>query len=92
MSTGKNGDLTELEAPTSRIVHTRAYQQELLEESLHRNIVIALDTGSGKTHIAVLRLKHQAEHESRKVRLPPHIFSLLCISHHVPPSGRFRGS
>ncbi|KAH9016902.1 hypothetical protein EDB85DRAFT_2018244 [Lactarius pseudohatsudake] len=30
---------------------------EILEESLTRNIVIALDTGAGKTHIAVLRLK-----------------------------------
>ena len=49
------------------IVHTRAYQQELLDESLHRNVVIALDTGSGKTHIAVLRMKHEAEREPRKV-------------------------
>ncbi|KAI0357487.1 P-loop containing nucleoside triphosphate hydrolase protein [Trametes cingulata] len=50
-----------------RIVHTRAYQQELLEESLHRNLIIALDTGSGKTHIAVLRMKHEAEGHSSKV-------------------------
>ncbi|EIW59400.1 P-loop containing nucleoside triphosphate hydrolase protein [Trametes versicolor FP-101664 SS1] len=49
------------------IVHTRAYQQELLEESLHRNLIIALDTGSGKTHIAVLRMKLEAERHSRKV-------------------------
>ncbi|KAI0647805.1 P-loop containing nucleoside triphosphate hydrolase protein [Trametes meyenii] len=52
---------------TPAIVHTRAYQQELLEESLHRNLIIALDTGSGKTHIAVLRMKHEAEHGSKKV-------------------------
>jgi ERCC4-related helicase len=39
----------------------------MLDESLRRNIVIALDTGSGKTHIAVLRLKLEAERESRKV-------------------------
>ncbi|KAI0662184.1 P-loop containing nucleoside triphosphate hydrolase protein [Cubamyces menziesii] len=52
---------------TPPIVHTRAYQQELLDESLHRNLVIALDTGSGKTHIAVLRMKHEAEHNSQKV-------------------------
>ncbi|KAH9851493.1 P-loop containing nucleoside triphosphate hydrolase protein [Lenzites betulinus] len=48
-------------------VHTRAYQQELLEESLRRNLIIALDTGSGKTHIAVLRMKHEAERHSKKV-------------------------
>lgn len=47
--------------------HTRGYQQEMLEESLRRNIVIALDTGAGKTHIAVLRMKHETEHELRKV-------------------------
>ncbi|KAI0324399.1 P-loop containing nucleoside triphosphate hydrolase protein [Cubamyces sp. BRFM 1775] len=54
-------------ARTPPIVHTRAYQQELLDESLHRNLVIALDTGSGKTHISVLRMKHEAEHNSQKV-------------------------
>jgi ERCC4-related helicase len=48
-------------------IDTRGYQQEMLEESLRRNIVIALDTGAGKTHIAVLRMKREAERESRKV-------------------------
>ncbi|KAI0667772.1 P-loop containing nucleoside triphosphate hydrolase protein [Trametes maxima] len=52
---------------TPPIVHTRAYQQELLEESMHRNLIIALDTGSGKTHIAMLRMKHEAERGSKKV-------------------------
>lgn len=51
------------------VIATRGYQQELLEESLHRNIIIALDTGSGKTHIAMLRMKHEVEHNSKKVRL-----------------------
>jgi len=46
---------------------TRGYQQEMLEESLRRNIIIALDTGAGKTHIAVLRMKRETESESRKV-------------------------
>ena len=48
---------------------TRGYQQEMLEESLQNNIIIALDTGSGKTHIAVLRLKHEMEREPTKVRI-----------------------
>ncbi|KAK0470340.1 uncharacterized protein EV420DRAFT_107663 [Desarmillaria tabescens] len=48
-------------------IHTRGYQQEMLEESLKRNIIIAMDTGSGKTHIAVLRLKIEAEREPRKI-------------------------
>jgi endoribonuclease Dicer len=50
------------------VVHTRGYQQELLQESLRRNIIIALDTGSGKTHIAMLRMKHEVEQQSNKVR------------------------
>jgi endoribonuclease Dicer len=49
---------------------TRKYQQEMLEECLRRNIIIALDTGAGKTHIAVLRMKHEIERESRKVCAP----------------------
>ena len=46
---------------------TRGYQQEMLQESLTNNLIIALDTGSGKTHIAVLRMKIEAERESKKV-------------------------
>jgi endoribonuclease Dicer len=48
-------------------IKTRAYQQEMLDESLKRNIIIALDTGSGKTHIAILRLKHEVGQEFSKV-------------------------
>ena len=55
--------------PALAMPATRAYQQEMLEESLQRNIIIALDTGSGKTHIAVLRLKHEIEREPTKVRI-----------------------
>lgn len=62
------GDL--LDAAAQPSVHTRAYQQELLDESLRHNIIIALDTGSGKTHIAVLRMKLEAEREPCKVRIP----------------------
>ncbi|TRM58708.1 hypothetical protein BD626DRAFT_410125 [Schizophyllum amplum] len=46
---------------------TRNYQQEMLGQSLRRNIIIALDTGSGKTHIAVLRLKHEMERQKSKI-------------------------
>ncbi|OCH83851.1 P-loop containing nucleoside triphosphate hydrolase protein, partial [Obba rivulosa] len=48
-------------------VCTRGYQQEMLEESFRRNLIIALDTGSGKTHIAVLRMKLECERETQKV-------------------------
>lgn len=39
----------------------RSYQQEMLEQSLARNVIIAMPTGSGKTHIAVARIQAQLE-------------------------------
>jgi len=29
----------------------RSYQDEMLDESLKRNTIVALDTGAGKTHM-----------------------------------------
>ncbi|KAF8428422.1 hypothetical protein L210DRAFT_3764899 [Boletus edulis BED1] len=46
---------------------TRNYQQEMLDASLVENIIIAQDTGSGKTHIAVLRMKIECDREPHKV-------------------------
>ncbi|RPA97128.1 P-loop containing nucleoside triphosphate hydrolase protein [Choiromyces venosus 120613-1] len=55
-----NGTETpKLKAPTEE--RARAYQMEMYEESLKRNIVVTMDTGSGKTHIAVLRIQAQLE-------------------------------
>lgn len=59
-------------------LQTRGYQQEMLEASLRRNVVIAMDTGAGKTHIAVLRLKIEAERQPRKVRLKLFLLHRLC--------------
>lgn len=39
----------------------RSYQLEMLEESMRRNIIIAMDTGSGKTLIAILRIQEELE-------------------------------
>lgn len=52
---------------TDSEVITRTYQQEMLDASLVENIVIAQDTGSGKTHIAVLRMKIECDREPHKV-------------------------
>lgn len=43
---------------------TRKYQEELLNESLKRNVIVVLDTGSGKTLIAALRLRLEVERQA----------------------------
>ncbi|KAA1474785.1 P-loop containing nucleoside triphosphate hydrolase protein [Dentipellis sp. KUC8613] len=70
------------EQPKLALPQTRGYQQEMLDESLKKNIVIALDTGAGKTHIAVLRMKLECEQPSSKVSwfLTPTV--ALCHQQH----------
>ncbi|KAK0747633.1 hypothetical protein B0T21DRAFT_379640 [Apiosordaria backusii] len=40
-------------------MRARAYQVEMFEESLQRNIIVAMDTGSGKTQVAILRIQEE---------------------------------
>ncbi|RPB23076.1 hypothetical protein L211DRAFT_295492 [Terfezia boudieri ATCC MYA-4762] len=35
-------------------IKTRAYQQEMFEESLKKNIIVCQGTGSGKTHVSLI--------------------------------------
>jgi len=43
----------------------RAYQREMYYESLKRNIIVAMDTGSGKTLIAVDRIRYESLRKGR---------------------------
>ncbi|KAI9675092.1 MAG: Dicer-like protein 2 [Caeruleum heppii] len=60
-------DKTSTETPDAdattpvKALKPRSYQQEMLEKSLEQNIIVAMDTGSGKTHIAVLRIATELE-------------------------------
>jgi endoribonuclease Dicer len=63
---------------------SRGYQLEMLEESLKRNIIIALETGAGKTHIAVLRMKIETERESPKVCAPLRYVLYRLSAYHLP--------
>jgi superfamily II DNA or RNA helicase len=40
-----------LDEADNRVFKLRAYQDEMLAESLQRNTIIVLDTGAGKTHM-----------------------------------------
>ena len=81
-------------ATTPALLVTRGYQAEMLHQSLAKNTIIALETGSGKTHIAVLRLKHEMEKDATKVhslfKVWPvaysHNFSFLGLSLRLSPS------
>ncbi|KAI5457385.1 hypothetical protein BGZ63DRAFT_364976 [Mariannaea sp. PMI_226] len=55
---------TETQLPGSAIMNMRAYQLEMLDQSLQRNVIVAMDTGSGKTQVAVLRIKAELEKSS----------------------------
>ncbi|KFY55313.1 hypothetical protein V497_07052 [Pseudogymnoascus sp. VKM F-4516 (FW-969)] len=57
----------ELDEPAMiRSEQSRQYQREMYEASMERNIIVVMDTGSGKTHIAVMRIEAELE------RCPPH--------------------
>ncbi|KAH8888301.1 P-loop containing nucleoside triphosphate hydrolase protein [Thozetella sp. PMI_491] len=45
----------------------RAYQVEMLEASLKQNIIVAMDTGSGKTQVAILRMREEVERSEKLV-------------------------
>lgn len=60
-------------------VRLRSYQSEMLEESLKRNVIVAMDTGSGKTHVAIARIQAELERSAAgKVGIP-----LLNISNRL---------
>ncbi|KAH6688594.1 RNase3 domain-containing protein [Plectosphaerella plurivora] len=51
-------------------LNARAYQHEMFAESMKRNIILAMDTGSGKTQVAVLRIRAELDRTSaEKVKL-----------------------
>ncbi|KAK3985567.1 hypothetical protein QBC44DRAFT_312117 [Cladorrhinum sp. PSN332] len=58
---------TGLKSPPSLVMAARAYQLEMLEESLKRNIIVAMDTGTGKTQVAVMRIKEEIERSDKLV-------------------------
>lgn len=69
----------------SLIDKARDYQQELFDRAKEENIIAVLDTGSGKTLIAALLIKHILEQEliNRAEGRPPQIVFFLANSVHL---------
>ncbi|KAI4957002.1 Dicer-like protein 2 [Alternaria arbusti] len=67
-------DDNDAEAPPvvpSEAFQLRGYQAEMVEESMNGNVIVVMDTGSGKTHIAIERTRAELETcEPDKVRIP----------------------
>ncbi|KAF8252196.1 P-loop containing nucleoside triphosphate hydrolase protein, partial [Wilcoxina mikolae CBS 423.85] len=57
----------ELPSEDEIVAKPRNYQVEMLEQSLQKNIIVAMDTGSGKTHVAVLRIRNELEKGNKKI-------------------------
>lgn len=69
-----------------RITNPRDYQTELFQRARAENVIAVLDTGSGKTHIATLLLRHvlDAELEHRaKGGAPKIAFFLVSVQINV---------
>jgi endoribonuclease Dicer len=73
--------LAKQQSPT--IKDPREYQIELFERAKNENVIAVLDTGSGKTLIAVLLLKHilDTEIQDREQGLPKRISFFLVGCH-----------
>jgi len=67
------------------IDQARNYQQELFERAKEENVIAVLDTGSGKTLIAALLIRHVLEQEvtDRAAGRPPRIIFFLVNSVHL---------
>ncbi|KAJ2993851.1 hypothetical protein NUW58_g1717 [Xylaria curta] len=67
VETPVEGDSTTDPIEDKIAIHARAYQVEMFEKSLQQNIIVAMDTGSGKTQVAVLRIQAELEKCSDKI-------------------------
>ena len=52
---------------TKEEIRLRSYQDEMFEESLKQNVIVAMDTGSGKTLIAIARIAAELEQSTKRV-------------------------
>ncbi len=64
-----------------RITNPRDYQTELYQRAKAENVIAVLDTGSGKTHIATLLLRHVLDEElENRAKSRPHKTAFFLVS------------
>lgn len=74
-------DILAKQENSSRIHSPRDYQTELFEKAKEENIIAVLDTGSGKTHIATLLLRHILDKELEdRAKGGPHKLAFFLVS------------
>ncbi|KAI1770739.1 hypothetical protein F4818DRAFT_455509 [Hypoxylon cercidicola] len=78
----KSMNLLVQEAESEKIISSpREYQTELFERAKQKNIIAVLDTGTGKTLIAALLLRHTVEQEleDRHAGKPPRVDKVALV-------------
>ena len=74
-------DLMQRQERPNTMKNPRDYQLELFERAKQENTIAVLDTGSGKTLIAVLLLRHVIDEElERQAAGGPHRISFFLVS------------
>ena len=63
------------ESPAEATIKLRSYQAEMADASMKQNVMVAMDTGSGKTHVAIYRIQRELERSS-----PDRLVWFICPS------------
>ncbi|KAI7262823.1 P-loop containing nucleoside triphosphate hydrolase protein [Hortaea werneckii] len=74
------GDTMTVVGASQTETRLRLYQQEMLDASLEKNIIVAMDTGSGKTHVAVARMLAELE-KSELAKIVWFLCPSVALSH-----------
>jgi endoribonuclease Dicer len=73
-------DILASQDSTVRIINPRDYQTELFLRAKEQNTIAVLDTGTGKTHIATLLLRHVLEEElENRAKGAVHKFAFFLV-------------
>lgn len=63
-----------------KMLEPRAYQYELYQKATQENVIAVLDTGSGKTLIAVMLIKDMVNKEKQERLTRRHVCLFLCLA------------